>query len=111
MKYKYTLYQADGSSKEVGEFKKQLSFKDTKTEKGLYTLLGCSIIEIIPDSYYPDIDQKSTVTYYGDEEGRFVEGYQRNQHMKTLFDHRGNVWDVVGTVIREEKISERTRKS
>ena len=116
MKYKYTLYAQDGSSKEIGEYKSQLKFNDSKKDgkdvKGLYSLLDCRTIEIIPSTYYPGTDETNEdVTYYGDEEGRFVEGAGTNRHMKALIDGRGNLWDVVGTVIREEKISERASKS
>ena len=112
MIYRYTLYKPDGSSTVVGEYKRGLSFKTTAKRKGMYDLLDCRTIEIIPRDYYPESDaQNENVTYFGDEEARFVDDYQTNRHMKVLFDHRGGKWDVVGSLIREEKISERASKS
>jgi hypothetical protein len=107
MKYTYTVYREDGIATEVVESEKQLSFKATANKPGLYDMLDCRTIEIIPRDYYPGADEANeNVTYYGDEEARFVEDYKRNLHMKTLVDSRGGIWDVVGTLVREEKISE-----
>lgn len=112
MKYKYTLYNTDGSSQEIGEFPKALEFKDTAKQKGLYSWLDCRTIEIIPRDYYPEADAKNDkVTYFGDKEARFIEGHEANRRMKVLVDNRGGLWDVVGTLVREEKISERASKS
>lgn len=112
MKYRYTLYKADGTTEEIGEFKRELSFKDTKKQKGLYSWLECRTIELLPRDYYPEADGKnSNVTFFGDEEGRFTQAPIQNRHMKVMIDSRGNIWDVVGNVVREEKISERASKS
>ena len=118
MKYRYTLYRPDGSSTEIGEYKKTLEFrnvfsrKENKEIKGMYSWLECSTIEIIPRDYYPDADmQNENVTYFGDKEARLVSEPEQNRHMKVLFDHTGGIWDVVGNLVREEKISERTSKS
>ena len=106
MKYRYTLYKADGSSQELGEYKKEMTLEEK------YKILDCNLIEYIPRDYFPDSDAKNdNVEYIGDEEGRFAEGAERNRHMKVLIDNRRNEWDVVGTLIRQEKISERASKS
>lgn len=110
MKYVYTVYKEDGSYNEVIESARQIGFKTTKTRPGLYDVLNCTTIEIIPRDYYPESDKKNeNVTYYGDEEARFVEDYKRNRHMAVLIESNGAIWDVVGTVVREEKISERKK--
>ena len=106
MKYKYTLYNTDGSSQEIGEYKKEMPLEEK------YKILDCNLIEYIPRDYFPDADARNEkVEYIGDEEGRFVEGVEPNRHMKVLIDHRGRKWDVVGKLIRQEKISERASKS
>ena len=111
MIHKYRLYRPDGSSQEIGEYKRELSFKTTAKRKGMYELLDCRTIEIIPRDYYPESDSQSeNITYFGDEEARLIDEPERNRHMKVLFDHRGNQWDVVGSLIREEKVSEQTNK-
>ena len=107
MKYTYTTYREDGIATEVVESEKQLSFKGTANKPGLYDMIGCRTIEIIPRDYYPGSDaENENVTYYGDEEARFVDDFKTNNHMKVLIDSRGGKWDVVGTLVREEKISE-----
>lgn len=97
--YKYTILKQDGTV-EVLPIGKQKDFKE------LYKILNCSIIQIIPDSYYPKEFGKCEV--YGDEEGRFLESNHRNPHMKVL---RGDPtigepleWDCVGDLIKEEVI-------
>ena len=106
MKYRYTLYKADGSSQEIGEFPKEMSLKEK------YKILDCSLIEYIPRDYFPDADARNEkVEYIGDEEARFIEGVEPNRHMKVIIDYRGKKWDVVGNLIRQEKISERASKS
>lgn len=111
MAYTYTVYKEDGSSNEVVESARQLGFKATKTKPGLYDMLNCSTIEIIPRDYYPEPDSNNpNVTYYGDEEGRFVEGVTRNRRMKVIIANNGLIWDVVGTVVREEKIIKKGNK-
>lgn len=100
---KYTLLRQDGTIKDLGTGKK-------KNFKELYEILKCNIIEIIPDAYYDGwIDGK--VECYGDEEGRYNEKNHRNPHFKVL---QGDVsfgepkeWDVVGDIVREEKIWEK----
>lgn len=116
MKYVYTLIRPDGSSKEIGSYKKELNFQDCvrdgKKVEGMYKVLDCRTIELIPRDYYPESDAKNeNVTYFGDEEGRFVAHPEQNRHMKVIIDNRGNIWDVVGSVVREEKVSERASKS
>lgn len=110
MKYIYTLVKEDGTSKKIGEYSRALSFKTTQKRTGMYDLLNCKTIELIPRDYYPEADiLNHNVTYFGDEEARFEKDVQRNRHMKTLIDSHNNIWDVVGDLIREEKVSERTK--
>lgn len=111
MIYKYTLYRADGSIEQLADRKKRLEFKGTAETRGLYDILNCRTIEIIPPNYYPDEDQRDNITYYGDEEARLVEVPITNPHTKVLYDVFGNAWDTVGDLIREEKISERANSS
>lgn len=95
--YKYTILKQDGTT-EVIPGTRKLSFSD------FYKILNCQTIEVIPHAYCPDGSGKAT--FYGDEEGRFVESNKRNPHMKVL---KGNPdigepleWDCVGDIIKEE---------
>ena len=105
MIYKYTLYRTDGTAHVFEDRNKKFPLED------LYKILDCRTIEFIPEDYYPDDDQVKNVTYYGDEEARFVNYPIRNPRMKILYDFKGSPWDVVGNLLREEKISERANSS
>lgn len=98
--YKYTLLKQNGTTEDLGTGK-QKGFKE------LYKILGCSLIQIIPDDYY-DGWADEEVECYGDDEGRYNENNKRNPHFKVL---KGNVdlgepaeWDVVGNIIKEELV-------
>lgn len=90
--YKYTLLKQDGGEIEIGIGKR-------KDFKELRKILDCQIIEIIPKDYY---DGKGTC--YGDEEGGFNENNHRNPHFKVIKDLWDDEWDVVGDIIKEEKV-------
>jgi len=110
MKYIYTLIKEDGTSKKIGEYSRTLPFKSSQKRTGMYELLDCTTIELIPRDYYPAADKVNLdVTYFGDEEARFEKDVKRNRHMSVLVDDHANIWDVVGDLIREEKVSERTK--
>lgn len=98
--YQYTIFYQDGETKDLTPCpEKRFDGKD-----GLYELLNCSTVELIPDAYYPKEWGKCLV--WGDEEARFDERNHRNPHMKVIFDDIGRPWDVVGTVIRQTLIKE-----
>ena len=110
MKYIYTLVKEDGTTKKIGEYQRSLPFKSSQSRTGMYDLLNCTTVELIPRDYYPEADKLNhDVTYFGDEEARFEKDVSRNRHMSVLIDERNNIWDVVGDLIREEKISERAK--
>jgi len=93
--YSYTKFNQDGTVEELGDFPE----KKFSGEGGLYELLNCSTVELIPDAYYPKDWKRCTV--WGDEEARFNTSNHRNPHMELLFDDLGRPWDVVGNVIRQ----------
>lgn len=108
-RYQYTIYRHTGAVEALRTNGKQLSFQTVTNSKtgevtpGLYSLLDCRTIELIPRDYYPDGTGKNAV-FYGDEEARFNTDNKRNPHMKLLEDFFGNPWDVVGDVIKEEEL-------
>lgn len=95
--YKYTILKQDGSSKVLPICRK----KEFKGKDGLYELLNCSIIEIIPEDYYKGLEY-GRCTMYGDEEARFNTNNMRNPHFSVLKDFENAEWDVVGDIIKEE---------
>lgn len=42
---------------------------------------------------------------YGDEEGRFNSNNHQNPHFASRKDERGTLWNVVGDILREEKLN------
>ena len=113
MSYKYTLIAPSGEKTELGVLKEQMEFKNSTNQRtgkvtyGMYHYLDCQTIELIPRQYYPDEDiDNENIFYLGDEEARMVGEPERNTHMKVLRDEAGNPWDVVGLLIREEKIDD-----
>ena len=91
--YKYTLLKQDGTTREWVCSK--LPFSE------IYKELNCSMIEVIPNSYYPEGTKRGAICY-GDEEGRFNQDNHRNPHMKVLKDFDGAEWDCVGNILKEE---------
>lgn len=99
--YKYTLLRQDGSRYE-GEPRPKMELKE------MYEILGCEIVAVIPEDYYPDDTIGKRITIWGDDEARYVEGAHRNPHMKVL---NGNPeigepaeWDCVGNLLQEEMV-------
>lgn len=95
--YKYTILKQDGTTDVLPVCPK----KEFKGKDGLYELLGCTTIELIPDAYYEGLGH-GRCTMYGDEEGRFNTKNTRNLHFKVLKDVDGAEWDVVGNIVKEE---------
>lgn len=91
--YRYTILKQDGT-KEVLPLtnKKRFDGKD-----GLYQLLNCSTIEVIPADYYRGLGF-GHCTMFGDEEGRFNTNNKANPH----FNNFGDDWNVVGDIVMEE---------
>lgn len=98
MKYKYTILKQDGTIEVLRDCPK----KKFKGKGGLYELLGCTTIELIPEVYYEGLGH-GDCNMYGDEEGRFNTKNTRNLHFKVLKDVDGDEWDVVGNIIKEEE--------
>ncbi len=106
MTYKYTLLKQDGTTDLIGERLKEMELAE------MYKLLDCHLVEVIPDSYYPDGTADTTVIF-GDEEGRFKSTNHRNPHMKVLKDTgfeyaNGSApaeWDCVGDLLLVEEIA------
>lgn len=98
--YHYKLYKQDGEVVDLG-------VRDSMPVKEMYQVLDCTMVEVIPRPYYPETDKAdSNVTYWGDEEGRYKDGNQRNPFMEVL---QGDTklgepaeWDCVGNLLREE---------
>lgn len=95
--YQYTLLNQDGTMEVLEPCQK----KEFRGAGGLYELLNCSTIEIIPSLYYKT-KKWGKCTVYGDEEGRFNSENIRNPHMDVLNDIDGMEWDCVGTLVKEE---------
>lgn len=96
--YQYTRLNQDGTKEVLAPCKK----KEFGGEDGLYKLLDCQTIELIPKDYYAD-NMNKRATIFGDEEGRFSSLNVRNPHMKVLKDALyGDEWDTVGNLIMEE---------
>ena len=93
--YRYTLLNQDGTTKFLGISKK-------KDFKEFYKILNCSTIEHIPHCYY--FEKLGHVEFWGDEEARFNSENHRNPHFKVLKDINGEEWDVVGNIIKEERV-------
>lgn len=93
--YKYTLLRQDGVRQRIASGGKRLSLNK------MYEILKCSTIELIPRAYYD-----GTCTMYGDEEARFSDDNKRNPFFKVLSDgeHSEYDFDVVGNVIKEERV-------
>ena len=95
MSYKQILLKQDGTTQDLGTSPKK------RTLEELYKILGCNIVEIIPSSYY---EGHGRCTMWGDEEGRFNKKNHRNPHFKVLIDDQKREWDVVGNILKEEKV-------
>src|ERR1700756_4482375 len=93
--YQYTIYKQDGTIEELKPCKK----KEFGGIDGLYSILDCRTIELIPMDYVPK--ELGRGTYFGDEEARFNSNNHTNPHMKTITDVFGSVWDVVGDIVKE----------
>lgn len=90
--YQYTIYRADGTTEVLEPGPK----KEWSGEGGLYDLIGCQTIEIIPPDYYR-YKNWGRCYVYGDEEGRMFHKPQ-NRHFKPIAPG----WDLVGDIIKEE---------
>lgn len=99
--YQYTILRQDGT-KDVLEPCPKKTFKGVG---GLYELLNCESIEMIPSSYWVGLGY-GKVRMWGDEEGRF-KPHTRNPHFKVMHDDLGNPWDVVGDVVMERLYKEK----
>lgn len=97
--YQYTIFKQDGSVETLEPCPKKQFFG----EGGLYGLLNCSTIELIPSAYYKG-KKLGRVNMYGDEEARFNAKNHRNPHFNVLKDHLGEEWDVVGDIVMEKKV-------
>ena len=96
--YKYTILKQDGTIEDLGVSPK----KEFKGKGGLYELLNCDTIELIPSAYYKGKGH-GRCTMFGDEEGRFKSTNVRNLHFLVLRDEIfGGDYDVVGDIIKEE---------
>lgn len=91
--YQYTIYKQDGRIIELNPCPKK-SFAGTG---GLYELLDCRIIELLPKAYL-HTGMNHRATYYCDEEGRF----NSNNHRNRLFKVLDGGFDVVGDVVKEQ---------
>lgn len=96
----YTLLKMNGETQDLG--------KGNLTVKDMYKILGCSVIELIPQPYYGEQDGLG-VSIWGDEEARFNEENTRNPFTKVLSGNpelgEPEEWDCVGDLIKEEPIS------
>lgn len=92
--YQYTVYKTDGTKEVLAPCKK----KEFKGKGGLYELLDCQTIELIPEDYYAHQDW-GKCTLYVDEEGGFVEGCRVNPYFKELAPG----YNIVGNVVKEER--------
>lgn len=101
MKYQYDLYKQDGTIERIGTFEDELPFGTYDGVTGLYEYLNCSTIEVIPDDYLPASMKlySATAIAFGDEDGRYKEGNERNPHCRVLRDRMNREWDVVGDVV------------
>lgn len=95
---RYTLFKADGTTEDVGEFNEELHY--TKLQE----LVG-GRIEVIPRDYWvnTEVDTEHTSVVFGYEEARF-ENQPRNPFFNVLHDADNNPWDVLGNCVREEKL-------
>ncbi len=92
--YRYTLLKQNGKTKDLG-------VSERKTFKEMYKILKCTIIQIIPISYYSG---HGNCSMYGDEEGRFSSKNKRNPHFKVLFCQiTGADFDVIGDILKEKR--------
>lgn len=106
MAHKYTLLKQNGDMIELGTFAEELAFKtdEEQGKLGLYALIGCRTIELIPEFYYEQTDfykaidkeYVKAIRVWGDEEGRFN---SYNQTNKCIAPRDG--YDVVGDVVLE----------
>lgn len=99
--YRYTVLKQDGTKEALADSKR-------KRFREMYRLLHCSMIEVIPEAYYPPAYEQAT-SIYGDEEARFNEENKRNPHMLVLTGDpklgEPLEWDVVGDVLIEELLT------
>jgi len=93
--YKYTVLRQDGTVQVLPPCEK----KEFRGAGGLYDLLDCGTIEIIPKVYYKPTGR---FTLYGDEEGRFNDENHTNPHFEVIIDMFGQRCDVVGDIVKEE---------
>jgi hypothetical protein len=91
--YQYTIYNQDGTIEALEPCPKKGFIGDN----GLYELLNCSTIQLIPSDYYKGLDF-GKCTVYGDEEGRFNKNNQQNPHFNDL----GDGYNLVGNIVKEE---------
>lgn len=93
--YEYTLIKQDGTTENLGVYPKKMTLDQ------LYKTLNCDTVQIIPPDYYQGHEH---CTMWADEEGRFKGSNHRNPHFKVLESITGEVFDVVGNVLKEKKL-------
>lgn len=94
--YTYTIYKTDGS-KEVLPPRKKLDFSGPD---GLYKLVGCSTIELVPKVYYGN-GMNKRATGFCDENGLMAEK-RFNPWFKVITDMFGRASTIVGDAVLEE---------
>ena len=98
--YEYTIYRQDGTIEKLPPQPKM----EWDGKGGVYEILNCRTIQLVPTDYLKDGMYKRA-NWYMDEEARFRNDVRRNPHFKVL---TGDIldpfaeWDIVGDVVSEQ---------
>ena len=95
--YKYTMLKQNGKEVDLGVYPHKMTLKQ------LYAALDCETVQAIPTDYYSDLGY-GRCTMFADEEGRYKISNYRNPHFNVLSAPGGVEYDVVGDVLKEQKI-------